>query len=436
MSIGQIQWIGKTSSPYLYQSTDGGTSFNAWATLPFAGNASAFCTCAAGNLILVANVMSPWHVYQSRDGGLTWDIIISGVSISASSAMAIAADGQSAIITSKTGDTEVGVWVTTNNGVTWTKKVNDFARGAAINADGTIMMYASSTALMRSTNSGGTFSPVLGQAYMESVALAGNATASTGYAVCNYWGNPNKFYYSTDGGATWTIGGTTDVFKFSDFLTFSPDGSYLFSGVHGGTLQGTYFSQDGGQTFTKFTNGPATPNAPWTFAIASDTSKMLVGISGTGAFKVTAPFSASSSFVTPTGAPAGGSTSCVAGISDYIVDPISRTTAIRGVLHSDVDVNTSVLAEIASLSLDPYYSNFSNIKKIVFTYRNERQVKEIRFVNDGSSNFPTSSVYFSPRAHLGTWTLSKITLRDYDGGLFVIPLSEVPVGYDMEVSAS
>jgi hypothetical protein len=113
---------------------------------------------------------------------------------------------------------------------------------------------------------------------------------------------------------------------------------------------------------------------------------------------------------------------------------ISRTTATRGVVYNDVEVVVADVLAIAPVAADLYYSNISNLKKILFTYKNGAQTKVVKFTNNGSDVFPATTVLFTLRALVGTWTLQQITLRDFDGGYLNVSLADIPAGYDMIVS--
>jgi photosystem II stability/assembly factor-like uncharacterized protein len=137
---------------------------------------------------------------------------------------------------------------TSNNGSTWTPvtagTTNYLEDVSWVN--GTTFVMVSGNNIYRSTNSGASWTSVLGsQSSIENVSFARGT--NTGYA-----GGSNGLKKSIDGGLTWTTLNVPPM-NIRTIYTFSPDTVYL------GTYDGVYRSISGGTYWEKFDM----PNVKW-----------------------------------------------------------------------------------------------------------------------------------------------------------------------------
>jgi photosystem II stability/assembly factor-like uncharacterized protein len=144
------------------------------------------------------------NFWRTTDGGATWQPV-----------------GQNAAWDLRFNSTGVGIavgeqggiWRSTDSGATWTTVVGGSFASPKLNfvrwASDTVVLAASSSALLRSTDAGLTWNPVTvpNNAFVQGVAFA---TATKGFAiaddpVASTFANRKVLLRTVDGGATWTL---------------------------------------------------------------------------------------------------------------------------------------------------------------------------------------------------------------------------------------
>jgi RHS repeat-associated protein len=213
----------------LYQSTNGGQSFNA-VTGSLAGPVTGL-TVDAINVTTVYAAVQGVGVEKSSDSGADWQVV-SGPSLTdlgLSSMMSLQNNGQDEIFA---GTEDGRVFLSTDGGVSWTSASNGLPQGAAVNALGhdpttPSILYAGTTAgggFYVSNNSGATWT-------WSGSGMGNNApwqlrVGSDG----TVWAGFNGLWMSTNHGATWTEV-DQKAGELDDDLSAGPDGS-LYIGAY------------------------------------------------------------------------------------------------------------------------------------------------------------------------------------------------------------
>jgi photosystem II stability/assembly factor-like uncharacterized protein len=198
-----------------------------------------------GGANVFAAVSSPGGVFLSTDGGRNWKEIDSDLTDMCHSVYALAVSGSNLFV-----GTDVGVFVLTNSGTTWTQVYSGPANRAvkALVVSDTDLFAGTASGVDRSTDNGKSWSEAnagMANAPVSALAILGNdlvvGTDSSG------------IFRSTDHGATWVAASTglTD----STIHALAASGTRLFAG----TNRGVFVSINGGtlwqESNTGITNG-------------------------------------------------------------------------------------------------------------------------------------------------------------------------------------
>jgi len=289
----QIIYVGTGEQDYLnsyygagiLRSKDGGAT---WMQLGQADFVGPFSAGAGGAYIgslavdtktgyLFAGVLSTGPlgsgIYQSTDGGSTWTVSLSGAAGNAvlydtNSGYLYAALGPCGSVCGGSGTLQAGVFVSKDDGTTWTSLNNptlsttDVGRiGLALfpsTATSQAILYAgiayatgasagSLQGVWKSTDAGTTWTLLTAstltdyctpQCWFDNVIAVSPTNSNIVFAAGKV-----PVYQSLDGGSTWTDVSTTangvSVHSDTHALTFSADGSLLYIGDDGGTWVGS-----------------------------------------------------------------------------------------------------------------------------------------------------------------------------------------------------
>ena len=242
------------------------------------------------------------YVYVSRNGGSTWSKPASvnpstrdwiGVDVSPDGTKIVAA--YNGYLSPSAGDG--GVWVSTDSGVTWTDKsptdglatyfrLSDVAMsndGQTLMACGDVYNSGNTGYIWVSTNGGASWSrggsP---QKYFEGCAM--NSTGSVMYANANgqsgYGSGGGGVFKSTDQGATWTRKSPTGVTSSDDYSWFvatDSSGSSVMASVYSSGSTKLYISTNGGTSWTASTSSYSTVRRTF---VSSDGTRFVAAVYG------------------------------------------------------------------------------------------------------------------------------------------------------------
>jgi len=192
-----------------------------------------------------AATSSPCGVFLSTDGGRNWIEVDSDLTEQCHAVYALAASGANLYV-----GTDVGVFVLTNSGATWTQMYSGPANRAvkALVVSDTILFAGTASGVDRSTDNGKSWSEAnagMANTPVSALAILGNdLVAGT---------DSSGIFRSTDHGTTWVAASTglTD----STIHALAASGSRLFAG----TNRGVFVSINGGlqwqESNTGITNG-------------------------------------------------------------------------------------------------------------------------------------------------------------------------------------
>jgi hypothetical protein len=153
-SDGQRLAATATGPGYVYTSTDGGATW----TQRGSSNSWSGIAGSADGLRLHAIVSSDMSMYTSADGGATWTGRNSGLNLQQFrqfTDIACSADGTKAIMS--LGDSNTGVYLSTNSGSSWRQIGSGAWQSVGMSADGkTLAASGNGTGIIRSTDGGTT----------------------------------------------------------------------------------------------------------------------------------------------------------------------------------------------------------------------------------------------------------------------------------------
>jgi hypothetical protein len=194
------------------------------------GNLPAASLAFSGNNIFVGFSV-PYGVYVSTNNGTSW----TSTSLPGYTVLSLAASGNN-ILTGTEGN---GVFLSTNNGTIWTQTSlnNRTVNSLAINGSNIFAGTNNNFGVYRSTNNGLNWTQtILNNLNIPSLGISGNNifAGSAGTGV----------YLSTNNGLNWT----QTPFNDRVVLSLAVNGNNIFAGTAG---QGVYLSTDNGATWTQ-----------------------------------------------------------------------------------------------------------------------------------------------------------------------------------------
>ena len=204
-------------------------------------------------------------IWKSTNNGTTWVPLADELPQIGVSGIAVDYSNSNTIYIS-TGDKDatdtysIGVMKSTDGGTTWNTTglsfSNTFTTAGDIvihPTDNQILWCATSAGLYRTTNAGTNWTMVQSGDFSQGSIRLKPGTPSTVYAVSN-----NKFYRSTDSGATFTnivsLLPASSGRMLLDVTPANPEYVYVLSATIGSAFQGIYRSTNGGTTWVKRSN--------------------------------------------------------------------------------------------------------------------------------------------------------------------------------------
>ncbi|MCE1188166.1 MAG: T9SS type A sorting domain-containing protein [Ignavibacteria bacterium] len=186
-------------------------------------------------------------VYRSVDDGANWSFCGTGFTNNNTTVVALAKIGDRAFAA-----TSSGVFVSTNKGTNWTKKLSTWGANA---------LAANDTCIFAAINSlgvGAAFSSDYGQSWLSFNSGINSNANSTAIAWLNgkiYLGTySNGIYISSDNGHTWVSSNNGFPTNF-EVTCLSVIGNYMFAGVYIGNSAKIYYSSTNGTTWKDFSDG-------------------------------------------------------------------------------------------------------------------------------------------------------------------------------------
>ncbi len=160
------------------------------------------------------------------------------------------------------GTANAGVWKSTDHGVTWSAKTNDFLTGSVtsieISPTNPDIVYAELLSnVYKTTNGGTTWSPTGDAAFMALTFSTHDIRCKPDQATTVFAATDEGLWRSTNSGATWTNVLAGDVLEI-EFHPNDPDTIYAVR--HSGDITEFFRSYNNGTTFTQQTNGWPSPN--------------------------------------------------------------------------------------------------------------------------------------------------------------------------------
>jgi hypothetical protein len=168
--------------------------------------------------LVIDNCLSQWvQVPNGMEGRLVFTLASDGNNIFA-------------------GTDSVGVYLSTNNGTSWTQTTLNNQTVYSLLVNGNNIFAGTSIGVYRTTNNGANWTLVLNNQFVGSLAINGNNIfAGTSIGV----------YRTTNNGATWAQAGLNGQFV----LSLAVNGSNIFAG----TFTGVYRTTNNGATWTQTT---------------------------------------------------------------------------------------------------------------------------------------------------------------------------------------
>lgn len=103
---------------------------------------------------------------------------------------------------------------------------------------------------------------------------------------------------------------------------------------------------------------------------------------------------------------------------------VSKGTALT------VTLDKSALFALAAVSSDSFFSNMTNVKRVIIEYNSDPGNQRKYLIFDVSEESP--SAIFETSIHSRSWfLLERVVLEDFDEGTLVIERPDLPVGYDV-----
>ena len=255
---------------HIYQSIDGGGSWNK--VYSIIGSFANAIACSGNGSTIVASLSDNKSIVVSSNAGATWttiDLSTQNDPAPCPYNIAISADGTKAYITGNAGTTP-DLFYSHNSGASWTLSAasNSNFSCLACSADGNVVAIGGQDGnVYVSTDAGVTFASrvVNGSALLFNIACSSDA--ATMY-VGDF--NSNHVYKSTDRGVTWNALSKTFAASLAKSVACSSDGAVVY--VAEGTGANIWRSRDRGATFASVYNIP-NPNGWATISCTVDGTK-------------------------------------------------------------------------------------------------------------------------------------------------------------------
>lgn len=92
---------------------------------------------------------------------------------------------------------------------------------------------------------------------------------------------------------------------------------------------------------------------------------------------------------------------------------------------TSLTLDKSILMAFPSIVADSYYSNIVDVEKAIIVYKSTTGNQEKELVFDMTKATPESKITFSNTCR-NQFSISKIVLKDFDGGFFIVALADIP----------
>lgn len=160
------------------------------------------------------------------------------------------------------GTANAGVWKSTDHGLNWTAKTNDFLTGSVTSIDidptNADIIYAELLSnIYKSVNGGTSWQPTGDAAFMALSFSTHDIRCKPDEHLTVFAATSNGLYKSTNGGANWTNVLSGDMLEI-EFHPTHPDTIYAVR--HNGDITEFFRSFNNGSTFTQMTSGWPAPN--------------------------------------------------------------------------------------------------------------------------------------------------------------------------------
>lgn len=97
-----------------------------------------------------------------------------------------------------------------------------------------------------------------------------------------------------------------------------------------------------------------------------------------------------------------------------------------------VTLDKSALFALAAVSSDSFFSDQSNVKRVIIEYNSDPSNQRVYLVFDMSQSSPSATFQVSAHAR-SSFLLEKVILEDFDEGTLVVNRANLPVGFDVVV---
>ena len=212
-------------------------------------------------------------VFLSTNNGLNWSKANNGLPITSGSVNALAIKGNNVYAGIGGG----GVYLSTNNGSSWSGINNGLPSTVYALAidDDNIFAGIYGNGVYLSTDNGSSWSEVnngLSNKYISSIAISGNNM----FAAADLGGLPSGVFLSTNNGSNWSK--INNGLKDTSVSAITISGDYIFAG----TASGTYRSTNNGSSWSGINNG--LPANTYVHALVVSDNKIFVGTDKDGVY--------------------------------------------------------------------------------------------------------------------------------------------------------
>ena len=195
----------------VYQSMDGGATWN-YRSSPSSNATRIVADPASGNIAYAYYAQSGYPLLKSTDGGATWNPATNGLPSTTPNIYTMVAASDGSLYVDISGS---GVYKSTNQGATWVSvnsglgSTSAALNGLAVSPSNPAVLYKSvnSNVIYKTTNGGGSWAVVSGAPFvLTALAVSpSNPSVIAAAAPSAYF---QGLYISSDGGATWNPAGT------------------------------------------------------------------------------------------------------------------------------------------------------------------------------------------------------------------------------------
>ena len=107
---------------------------------------------------------------------------------------------------------------------------------------------------------------------------------------------------------------------------------------------------------------------------------------------------------------------------------------VKGAGPSNITLDKTTLFAIPSVAASAYFSDATNVEMALITYRAASGQKKNLIFNMADAN-PVAKLSFSAKAQ-NVFSITGISLVDFDGGIFNVPTQEIPTGLGIDMNVA